>query len=356
MSGGPVEMPAPGGLAWIVRPNPASPVLGALARLSGEACHYAEPYLRAVAGETGRLVAFMLCCGAEVRAFGAAVEEGGPPRRRLTFPTLPHILDPEPAVADTFWGGIRRHCRARRVAHLLLQSFEGTPLPVPPLGLEVWRRDRTEFVVDLTAPPEALLKAFASNHRRNIRKAETAGLSFRVVATLEACREHAALVAHSMGRRRERGERVPGPDGAEAYHRLVAAGAGQIMRLEGADGQALSSFLMLITPRCAYYDSGGTGEQGMGLGASHGLMWRAIQHLRERGVAQLNLGGITAEDSEGLRRYKAGFGAREVRLAHREFVTVGPVRRGLWQAAEACLRAPGRLMAAVRGGPGNGAH
>jgi hypothetical protein len=308
---------------WVVQPDPGSPVLGTLARLSGEACHCAEPYLRAVAGNGGCLVAFLLCRGEDIRVFGVAVEEGGPRRRRLRFPTSPHILDPDPAVAAVFWGGIREHCRARRVAHLFLQSFEGTPLLLPPLGLEVWRRDRTEFVMDLTVPPDALFTAFASNHRRNIRRAERAGLTFRTVNTLEACRQHAALVEHSMERRRKRGERVPALPSAEAYHRVVAGGAGQIMRHEGGNGEALSSFLMLVTPRCAYYESGGTSRQGMDLGASHDLMWRAIRHLRERGVVQLNLGGVTAQDSEGLRRYKAGFGTREVQLAHREFLMGG---------------------------------
>jgi len=44
---------------------------------------------------------------------------------------------------------------------------------------------------------------------------------------------------------------------------------------------------------------------------------------------QLNLGGVTAQDSEGLRRYKAGFGPRKVQLAHREFV-MGDASAGIF--------------------------
>ena len=338
----------PGDLRFVAAPNPHPSLLRTLARLSGEACHYAEPYLRALTWEGGTLVAFVLYRGEAASAFGVALEEGGAFNRRLTFPTFPRVLDAHAAVDADFWIAVRHHCRGRRVMSVRLQSFEAMPLAVPPLGMEAWRRERTEYILDLSAAPEDLFQGFASNHRRNIRKAEEAGLTFQVADTWEACRQHAALVGHSMDRRRARGEQVPGPESPEAYHRLVAEGAGRIFRLE-RNGRVLSSFLMLSTPRCAYYESGGTAEEGMALGSSHALMWRAMLHLRERGVTYFNMGGTGAQDSEGLRRYKAGFGARQVNLAHLEFRTAGPLGRCLRQSAGMCRRAPARLAALWRG-------
>jgi hypothetical protein len=64
----------------------------------------------------------------------------------------------------------------------------------------------------------------------------------------------------------------------------------------------------------------------MKVGASHFLMWKVINHLADKGATSFSLGGVTQNDSPGLERFKAGFGAKKVDLPHRSFIVCSPWR------------------------------
>ena len=304
--------------SFVVQRNPSSGILQKYSQLAGSPCFYREEFLRASVFAGSEIVAFSVENNGATASFAVGLETKGLLSSILTFPTFPRIIDPDPDVVTLFWSGLKTYCRRRRIYKLRLNSFEAIPIDVPELGIPTLHMKRSEYLLDLTLEPARLFKNLSSNHRRNVRKAEKQNFRFKVVNTLDACRNHKNLIDHSMNRRRLRGEAVPTGTNLNLHHSLVSSGAGSIMQLALQD-ETLSSFLILNSDKSAYYHSGGTSGKGMGLGASHYLMWKIIEYLRKEGIQCFNLGGVTANDSPGLLRYKVGFGAEEIKLAHLEF-------------------------------------
>ena len=50
-------------------------------------------------------------------------------------------------------------------------------------------------------------------------------------------------------------------------------------------------------------------------GAHNLLLWNAIEHLRSRGVRQLDLGGVNTTSGAGIARFKIGTGGAVTTLA-----------------------------------------
>ena len=304
--------------SFIVQENPSSGILQEYSQLAGDSCFYQEEFLRASVFAGSKIVAFSVQNNGAPALFAVGFEVNGIISSILTFPTFPRLIDPDPDVAALFWSGLKSYCKHRRIYKLRLNSFEAIPIDVPEIGIPVLHQKRSEYLLDLTLEPARLFKNFSSNHRRNIRKAEKQNLIFKTVNSLDACRKHGELIEHSMNRRKLRGEAVPSKTNLNLHYSLVSTGAGSLMQLARQD-EIISSFLILTSDKSAYYQSGGTSKKGMELGASHYLMWKTIEYLCNKGVQYFNLGGVTERDSSGLLRYKVGFGAKEIRLAHFEF-------------------------------------
>jgi lipid II:glycine glycyltransferase (peptidoglycan interpeptide bridge formation enzyme) len=83
----------------------------------------------------------------------------------------------------------------------------------------------------------------------------------------------------------------------------------------------------------------------MKLGASQALMWEVMLDLKQRGVKTLTLGGAPDGGTDGLNRYKLGFGAYEVNASNYQIRTGGPVIAAIVSAARRALQLiPGRLI------------
>lgn len=192
---------------------------------------------------------------------------------------------------------------------LRLRSYASPSVDLPDELAGSGIREREEFVLDLGEDPATLLDA---NHRRNVKRALAAGVSFDVTSDPSAVAVHLQLMRSSLHRRQQRGEAVPVQlDGSEIAA-LVAGGAGTLFRAVVGD-EVLSSILILRSAAGAYYHSAGTSPAGMERGTAHALVLQTAQALRTSGARVFNLGGASRE-AEGLRRFKLGFGARAVRL------------------------------------------
>ena len=77
--------------------------------------------------------------------------------------------------------------------------------------------------------------------------------------------------------------------------------------------ETLSSMLVLVSSKGAYYHSAGSSPDGMSTGSSPFLVAEVIAWLQAEGKTTFNLGGATAAE-EGLHRFKRGFGSVEVPL------------------------------------------
>jgi RimJ/RimL family protein N-acetyltransferase len=245
--------------------------------------------------------------GGAVQELAIAMHRRGRISSTLEIPSLP-----EAAQDYTFWTGIYSLCRQLRVTNLIAGTFFSPQFRLPSLRGEVSRRERGEYVVSLQN--ESWDSSLSSNHKRNIKKASAAGLKIEhALAQPDLLSQHVRLMEQSLDRRAARGESVTKSSKIEEESRAyIESGAGELYQAV-RDGIAMSSILLLRSKRSAYYQSAGTSPEGMSVGASHFLIHRVCQKLRDNGVRVFNLGG--APEGSSLARFKAGFGAAEISLA-----------------------------------------
>ena len=248
-------------------------------------------------------------------------------RRNLHIRSLPSLPEPE-----TFWRGVMQSCRRLGVWGLQIDTYASPGAVIPQLPGELERRDRWEYALDLGC--DNILDGVSTQHRRNISRASKAGLSICRTREASACTKHLELMDASTERRAHRGEKVdPGQDSARPLA-LLASGAGEIFQAVIGE-QVLSSILVLRSSQGAYYQSAGTLPEGMKLGASPFLVSQVAALVKQEGARVFNLGGAGAE-SPGLRRFKAGFGAREFELQAASFCPKSAAERRLRGALRSC--------------------
>jgi hypothetical protein len=224
------------------------------------------------------------------------------------------------STTESFWEQVRTLCKRCKVTDLVVGSFGSQPFTLPPFDGEIARRNRHEFVLRLRDNGELTL--LSNNHRRNIRKAQNAGLAIRRTRdNVDWISEHLALMKKSSDRRIRRGESVV-IDGEGVLQRtLLKTGAAELFQAVRS-GEVLSSILVVLARRAGYYQSAGTSPEGMSIGASHFLVFSVAGILAGEGREMFNLGG--AEEGSSLARFKSGFGAEVVELPAATYY-VGPV-------------------------------
>ena len=73
--------------------------------------------------------------------------------------------------------------------------------------------------------------------------------------------------------------------------------------------------MFLLHGSAATYQVGWSNDTGRRLNAHNLVLWQAMQALQQRGVRQLDLGGVNTQRSAGIARFKLGTGGRVLRLA-----------------------------------------
>lgn len=245
--------------------------------------------------------------------------------RFLEIESLPAIA--QPAI---FWDGLAAFIRQQRISLGEIGTYASPPVVIPTLRGETGRESRCEHLLPLQGPD--FLQALSSNHSRSIRRGVKAGLQLRVASDTAACEAHAQVIGQSMTRRKQRGEDVVANVGTVEFDALVRRGAGALFQAIAND-QVLSSMLILLAAKGAYYHSAGTAADGMACGASPWLVHEAARALRERGLEVFNLGGATQANA-GLFRFKSEFGTTPVPL---ESVTYS-TRNKFWATCQAAWR------------------
>ncbi len=236
--------------------------------------------------------------------------------RSLEILSLPSV-----EAVSPFWSGLRAFCRDHGVTQLELGTFASPPgTEIPSLEGQGARRSRREFLLDLTKDRSA---AISTNHKRNVKKAQKAGLTVARSRTGEAAKAHRELMNRSMDRRRTRGENVGSSTAAREDSVFLTSGAGELFQAF-QDATTLSSVLVLRAPLAGYYHSAGTSPEGMAVGASHFLIDSIANQLQSEGAHTFNLGG--ADEDSSLARFKEGFGASRVPLVSASW-SLGPAWR-----------------------------
>ncbi|MFW6104185.1 MAG: GNAT family N-acetyltransferase, partial [Bacteroidota bacterium] len=189
------------------------------------------------------------------------------------------------------------------------------PYDVPSFFQHKRTYEREEFLWDISDAAGLELDKLSKNHKRNIKKAEKFQLSIQSGSDLAFLDAHIKMLGHSSERRfltggvREHYRRQ-----RDRLERSLRSGHGKIWQAI-YQGETVSSVLLLGSGPRRYYQSGGTSEAGMNIGASQWLFWNLTSKLREEGATLINLAGVS-KGQEGLRRFKEGFNSMPVTLSN----------------------------------------
>ena len=324
--------------------NPSNGLLDEACALAPTNPFFSQAFVHAMAALGYRPWLLSLRNGSRLLAVGVGLMKSGRLNRSLEFTSLP-----VPDAPELFWERTVRFCRDLRVSYLEVNSFASTPQRIPALPGELARRARTEYLIDLRSLTP--WSGLSSNHKRNVKLAEKAGLQVRSQSDAQACHDHLRLVRASLDRRRARGETVADGGDAETLMAYARSGLAEWFQAVKA-GEVHSSILVLKAARGAYYQSAGTSPEGMAQGASPFLICQTAAALRDRGMDVFNLGGADEHDA-GLQRFKAGFGAASVELQATRLYLGSALKRKLTTAA-ALLRSESLSFRKQLGGLGRG--
>jgi hypothetical protein len=311
-------------IVFQAEPEPSTDLLEEVASLAPENPFYTPAYAAAM-GMAGRQPwVLALRDGGEWLSACIGFLRWGRISRRIEICSLPTLG----ANASLFWDELLQFCRRAGVTHLDADTYSSLNASIPASPIPTRRTDRTEYVIELGRGDP--WQAVHQGHRRRINRARKAGLQLRCSTRESDGRIHGQLIAASMWRRRGRGEPVSTNVGDEEHLVLLRAGAG-VLSQAVLEGRVLSSVLVLLSSRGAYYHSAGTNAEGMELGASQFLILETARDLQDRAFAVFNLGGASAENA-GLHEFKARFGAVPRPLAAAEFDLQTRFRRSLRDA------------------------
>ena len=182
------------------------------------------------------------------------------------------------------------------------------------VGLPFWRRVMTPYstvVLDLSQDLEALRLGFEAKWRNRLVAAENSAL--KVQRTGLKFGQYRWLLDHEQSQRETRGlAGLPIPF-FEPYAQSRKSPAKNVFGVRADLNQdRVAGMLFLIHGASATYQVGWSNDEGRQHNAHNLLLWDAIQALKERGVRQLDLGGVNTQRSAGIARFKIGTGG-EVR-------------------------------------------
>jgi hypothetical protein len=171
--------------------------------------------------------------------------------------------------------------------------------------------------LSLSDSNEELLARFGSAARRAIRKAERSGVDVEVARTRTAIVEFYRL--HVKTRRRHGLPPQPLSFFLNIYEEIIQAGQGFVV-LARSGSRLLAAAVFFQHGKTALYKFGASNEVFQKFRGNNLVMWEAIKFLIRDGCKTLHF-GRTSHDNDGLRRFKAGWGALEEAIAYFRFDT-----------------------------------
>ncbi len=204
-----------------------------------------------------------------------------------------------------------------RGLRLILQTPEAALGQRKDSGLSPWRRVMTGYstvMLDLTQDPATLRAGLDAKWRNRLVAAEASDLVVQRVGSNPG--QFRWLLDHDESQSEQRGiSGLPRP-----FYELYVPSRQQptqtLLALRADLGrERVAAMLFLLHGQAATYQIGWSSDEGRERNAHNLLLWRAIAELRERGIKQLDLGGVNTARSAGIARFKLGTGGQVLRLA-----------------------------------------
>jgi hypothetical protein len=169
--------------------------------------------------------------------------------------------------------------------------------------------------LDLTAGPQKIFAGLRDSNRRNIRKAEKEHIDVGVSISPDAVKAFCRLNAIT---RRDHGlPPQPRRFFQSVYDHVLSKDMGFIV-LASNRGTPIAANVYFYLGDQVLYKYGASDRAFQHLRANNLIMWEAIKWACDRGCKSLCF-GRTEPDNEGLRQFKAGWGARERLIKYYRF-------------------------------------
>jgi hypothetical protein len=162
-------------------------------------------------------------------------------------------------------------------------------------------------VLDLTPGPDRLFRGLRDSTRRNIKRAQNAGITLTVSGTGDGLREFCRL--NCMTRREHGLPPQPAKFFGNIERHILAKGRGMVV-LAVHEGQTIAGAVYFHFGDTAVYKYGASDRRYQHLRANNLVMWEAIRHYASGGLRRFDF-GRTEPGNEGLLQFKRGWGAEE---------------------------------------------
>ena len=166
--------------------------------------------------------------------------------------------------------------------------------------------------LDLVRGETEILAGLHENHRRNIRKAEKAGLTMTIDRSRESLGDFYRL--HCRTRRKHGLPPQPLMFFKKIFEHVLSRDLGIIVSAH-LSGKAVASSVFFHFGPNAIFKYGASDSGYLALRPNNLVMWEAVKWFKRRGAKDLDL-GRTELDDRGLRRFKLGWGASESALSY----------------------------------------
>ncbi|WP_425037965.1 GNAT family N-acetyltransferase [Primorskyibacter sp. S187A] len=249
---------------------------------------------------------------AQSREFGAALTHMGRPPLRLSLPggrgevqvvrrrfgpmTVGLVSRLDLERSDLRWLSAQTQARALLLNPETEEAGHGMCLRTPAAVAEL----------SLSQPTDVLRACLKQKWRNRLNRAQDQKLKL-TETTLFPTEGHWLLEMDARQARQKGYTNWP----AALTLAYARANKGQARLFEARrTGEVISAMLFLCHGEVATYHIGWSGPEGRAAGAHHALIWHAMERLRARGIARLDLGQVATDAAPGLARFKLGTGAR----------------------------------------------
>ena len=168
-------------------------------------------------------------------------------------------------------------------------------------------------VLALDAGVETARRGFSETHRRRLRQAERSGLRARIGRTADDVEAFYRL--HVLTRRRQGIPVQPRRLLRGIWERLIAAGHGVVVLVEMPGRPPVAGAVLLAWNGTATLKFQASDETCWEARPNHLCYWESLRWASEAGYRRFDF-GRTETRHEGLRQWKAGWGAEAVPLAY----------------------------------------
>lgn len=165
--------------------------------------------------------------------------------------------------------------------------------------------------LDLTPDLETLRANLKPNWRNKLNKGEKSELEISEAADVNTLSWVTGIYAGDKTAREYGG---PSPAFLRAYLPLLAQGGDLLVFRAMKNENPVAFTVFACHGRSGTYFIGWSSDEGRDTAAHQRLLWEGVKMLQQKGIKELDLGGINDDGAEGIKIFKEGLGGRSVRF------------------------------------------